>query len=65
VKFVWMDVVGAGRVAVNPDQVRYIKRRRDSGRAALVFSALAGGYDELELDMTPEAAAAALEGGHG
>jgi hypothetical protein len=60
-RFVWLDVVGGGRVPVNPDQVRYIKRNR-AGRTTVVFGAIPGGWDELELAMDAEEAVAALQG---
>lgn len=48
VKFVWVEAVDGSKVPVNPDRVAYL-RRTAQGNTALVFSAFAGGLDQLEV----------------
>lgn len=59
-KFVWIDVENGGRVPINPDQVRYLRRTVD-GKTGIVFGAFAGGYDQVVSEMGAEAVVMLLE----
>jgi hypothetical protein len=58
-RFVWLNTKDQGVMAVNLDLVRYV-RKGPAGKPCLVYGAFAGGFDQLELGMSWEAALAAL-----
>jgi hypothetical protein len=60
-KFVWIDVENGGRVPINPDQVRYLRRTRQ-GKTAIIFGAIAGGFDEVISEASAHDVVAMLEG---